>query len=91
MPKSTLDGLTTGQIQTFIDDGFVKLDHAFSADLAQQCREELWADMGLSPSHPEGWTEPVVRIGFKSSPPFVEAGNSARLRKAYDQLAGEGR
>ena len=91
MPKSTLDGLTTCQIQNFVDDGFVKLDHAFSPDLAQRCREELWADMGLSPDHPEGWTEPVVRVGFKSSPPFAEAGNSARLRKAFDQLAGEGR
>jgi hypothetical protein len=47
--------------------------------------------MGLSPDHPENWTEPVVRVGFKASTPFVEAANTPRLHRAYDQLAGEGR
>ena len=90
MPKTEQAGLTSSQVQTFIDDGFVKLESAFSADLAQRCRDELWTDIGLSPDEPEHWTEPVVRVGSKATPPFIEAANTPLLHKAYDQLAGEG-
>ncbi|MEY9124435.1 phytanoyl-CoA dioxygenase family protein [Bradyrhizobium yuanmingense] len=91
MPKTEQVGLTPRQVQTFIDDGFVKLENAFSTDLAKECRDELWADIGLSPDEPEHWTQPVVRVGAKATPPFIEAANTPRLHKAYDQLAGEGR
>jgi len=91
MPGNEHVGLTAGQVENFISDGFVKVEDAFSPNLAARARAELWHDMGLSPDRPEGWTQPVVRIGFKSSPPFVEAANTPRLCKAYDQLAGEGR
>ena len=89
IPQGTC--LTSDQVQSFINDGFVKVDDAFSRDLAEECRKELWAHMGLSPDQPETWTEPVVRIGWKSSPPFVAAANSPRLYGAYDSLVGEGR
>jgi hypothetical protein len=69
MPLSDCVGLTPTEVQTFIDDGFVKIETAFSTDLARQCRDALWAEMGLSPDHPENWTEPVVRVGFKASTP----------------------
>ncbi|MGY3031828.1 hypothetical protein ACVIIV_000998 [Bradyrhizobium sp. USDA 4354] len=91
MSKTEQVGLTPRQVQNFIDDGFVKLENAFSIDLARRCRDELWADIGLSPDEPENWTRPVVRVGFKASPPFIEAANAALLHKAYDQLVGEGR
>ena len=91
MPHTERDGLTFDQVQSFIDDGFVKIENAFSTDLAKQCRDELWADIGLSPDEPENWNRPVIRVGFKASPPFVEAANTPLLRRAYDQLAGEGR
>jgi hypothetical protein len=84
-------GLTAAQVQVFIDDGFVKIENAFSADTAKQCRDALWAEMGLLPDSPELWREPVVRVGFKASPPFVEASNTPILHRAYDQLVGEGR
>jgi len=90
MPSEPI-GLTPRQVQSFIDDGFVRIENAFSADLAQQCRDELWAEIGLSPDRPEAWTRPVVRVASKASPPFVEAANTPVLHKAYDQLAGEGR
>lgn len=83
--------LTPRQVQNFIADGFVKIENAFSAELAKQCRDALWADIGLSPDHPEQWTRPVVRVGSKASPPFIEAANVASLHRAYDQLVGEGR
>ena len=84
-------GLTSRQIQNFIDDGFVRIESAFSAELAKHCRDELWAELGLSPHEPEAWTQPVVRIAAKSSRPFIEAANTASLHRAYDQLVGEGR
>ena len=91
MSKAERIGLTSRQVQNFIDGGFVKIENAFGTDLAKQCRDELWADIGLSPDEPESWIQPVVRVGSKASAPFVEAANSPPLRAAYDQLVGEDR
>ena len=84
-------GLTSRQVQAFIDDGFIKIETAFSSDLANRCRDELWAAMGLSPDDSGGWIHPVIRVGSKASPPFIEAANMPLLHRAYDQLAGIGR
>lgn len=89
IPQAT--GLTSHQVENFINDGFVKVEDAFSRDLARDCRNELWADIGLAPDRPETWNEPVVRVASKSSPPFVAAANTPRLHAAYDSLVGEGR
>src|SRR4051812_19604052 len=91
MPETDQSCLTSRQVQDFVDDGFVKVRNAFSADLAKQCRDELWAAIGLSPEKPEDWIQPVIRVGAKASPPFIAAANTPLLRSAYDQLAGEGR
>jgi len=91
IPFQDDDGLSAAQLQAFVDDGFVRLDGAFGAELAAACRRELWDEIGLSPDAPQRWTQPVVRVGFKTSPHFVAAANSARLHRAYDQLVGAGR
>jgi hypothetical protein len=91
MPTIEPIGLTSHQVQNFINDGFVRVENAFSSDLATYCRNELWADMGLSPDEPENWAQPVIRVAAKASTPFVEAANTPRLHKAYDQLVGQGR
>lgn len=91
MPSSAHEALTEGQIKQFIDDGFVRIDDAFPAELAKRCRDELWDAMGLSPDDPQLWTKPVIRIASMSTPAFVEAANTPRLHRAYDQLAGPGR
>lgn len=91
MPNTENIGLTSRQVQSFIADGFVKIENAFSADLAHRCRSELWADIGLSPNHPENWFRPVIRVASKASPPFIEAANTSRLHRAYDQLVGANR
>jgi len=88
MPNIDHVGLTPGQVQSFIDDGFVRIENAFSADLAKQCRDALWAEIGLSPDEPEQWARPVVRVGFKSSPPFVAAANTPQLHAAYNSSSG---
>jgi hypothetical protein len=91
MSQSEHVGLTSRQVQSFIADGFVKIEDAFSRNLAERCRDELWAEIGLSPDAPETWIRPVVRVASKASPPFIEAANTPILHWAYDQLAGEGR
>lgn len=91
MPGTEHIGLTPEQVESFILYGFLRIENAFGSDLAEQCRGELWAEMGLSPDRRESWTSSVVRLGFKASPPFVKAANTPVLHRAYDQLVGEGR
>lgn len=88
---SQVRGLEPAQIEQFITDGFVRVDHAFSRTLADEARAILWKATGCAPDNPATWTQPVVRLGGFTAPPFVEAANTARLHAAYDQLAGQGR
>lgn len=83
--------LGAAHIARFIDEGFVRLDDAFPAELAAECRARLWRDTGCDPDDPRTWTRPVVRLGHYADAPFRAAGNSARLGGAYDQLVGSGR
>lgn len=91
MTDAPHSGLSTAQIDHFIEHGYLRLDAAFDADLAQAGRNALWRAMGLSPDAPDGWTRPVVRLGFMTSAPFVAAANTPRLHQAYDGLVGPGR
>lgn len=91
MPNTDSAGLGDAEVRHFIDNGFVKLDEAFSREVADQCRAELWAEMGLSPDAPASWSRPVIRVASMSSPPFVAAANTPKLHRAYDRLVGKGR
>jgi hypothetical protein len=91
MSNSKLTGLTPGQVESFIEDGFIRIDNAFPSDLARQCQDELWAAMGLSPDRIESWTQPVIRIPSMSTPAFVQVANTPILHRAYDQLVGADR
>ncbi|MFC3711355.1 phytanoyl-CoA dioxygenase [Sphingoaurantiacus capsulatus] len=82
-----LDDLT---VEAFMRDGFIRLDGAFPPELAAAAREVMWADMGVRPDDPAGWTQPVVRLGHYFTPPFTEAANTPRLHAAYDALVGAG-
>ena len=82
--------LTRDEIERFVADGFLRLDGAFSAQLADQCATELWAAAGVDRDDPSTWSSPVIRINALATPPFVEAANTPALREAYDQLVGEG-
>lgn len=75
----------------FIEDGFVRVPEAFPPDLAAECREILWRDLGLDPGDPATWTRPVVRLGHYAQEPFQAAANTDRLHAAFDALAGAGR
>lgn len=83
--------LTPAQIEQFITSGFVRLDEAFPAELADEGRAILWPETGCDPDDPSTWTQPVVRLGGYADPPFVRAANTKRLHAAFDQLVGPGR
>jgi hypothetical protein len=83
--------LSTSAIQQFIEKGFVKIEGAFSRELAAQGREILWRDTGCDPDNPATWTQPVIRLGGYAQPPFAQAVNTPQLRTAFDQLVGVGR
>jgi hypothetical protein len=87
----TLPALSAAQIDAFITNGFVRIDNAFPRELADQGRAILWAATGCDPHDSATWTQPVVRLGEFSQPPFRQAANTPALRAAYDQLAGPGR
>jgi len=79
------------QIEQFITDGFVRIDHAFRRETADAARAILWKATGCSPDDPATWTRPVIRLGMFTEPPFIEAANTPRLHAAFDQLVGPGR
>jgi len=79
------------QVRRFIDDGFLRLEQAFSHELADECRDILWRDTGCDPRDPATWTKPVVRLGDYAQEPFRLAANTPRLHAAFDQIVGAGR
>ncbi|MDR6569595.1 phytanoyl-CoA dioxygenase family protein [Chitinophaga ginsengisegetis] len=81
--------LNPQQIQSFITDGFVRIDNAFSADLAGEARNILWKDIPADPNDSSTWTKPVVWLGMYTQEPFIKAANTAVLHNAFDQLVGK--
>lgn len=82
------NALTAAQIDSFVADGFVRIDNAFSDDVAEQCLDILWKDTGADRHDPKTWTKPVIRLGGYSQQPFRDAANTPVLTAAYDQLVG---
>lgn len=83
--------LSQAQIAAFISDGFIRIDNAFSRELADQGRAILWRDTGCDPNDPATWTKPVIRLDQYGQAPFVAATNTPQLHSAFDQLVGPGR
>lgn len=91
MPAIHQYALNAVQVEHFIERGYFKFENAFSSNLAREGREKLWAMMNLSPDESSTWKHPVVRLGFMTEHPFVEAANTPALHAAYDALVGEDR
>lgn len=91
MPNNKTQPPSDAQISNFIEQGFLRLDDAFPPELAVHARNVLWGAMALSPDNPKGWTQPIIRLGLFSDPPFVTAANTPRLHAAYNVLVGDGR
>ena len=82
--------LTSEQIESFINDGFIKIEDAFPTVLADECRAILWKATQCDPKNPDSWIHPVIRIPELGLEPFIKAANTPVLHKAFDQLAGKG-
>lgn len=83
--------LGDAEVQQFIDDGFVRIDHAFPRDLAEEARAILWRDTGCDPHDPTTWTKPVIRLPGYWQLPFRQAASTPVLQAAFDRLVGKGR
>lgn len=82
--------LSKKEIEQFILRGFVRIDNAFSQELADTALDILWNDLPCDRTNPSTWTEPVIRLGMYSHPPFTESLNTHKLHLAFNQLVGEG-
>lgn len=83
--------LSGAQIEGFVREGFLRVEGAFSREVAEGCRRVLWRATGCIEDDPSTWTRPVVRIGEIAGPLFREAANTPRLHAAFDALVGAGR
>src|SRR5688572_25460070 len=83
--------LSAAQVRRFVDDGVLRVDQAFSAQVAAAVRQVLWRDSGCDPDDPRTWTRPVIRLGEYTGPPFSDAIDTPLLREAFDGLVGQGR
>ncbi len=91
MDSGLVPALNAADISSFIRDGFVRLNRAFSRENAQEAREILWRATGCDPNDSSTWTQPVIRLGQFGQAPFREAANTPVLHQAFDQLVGAGR
>lgn len=85
-----MSSLSSAQIDRFINQGFIKIENAFSSAIADECRAILWKATQCDPDNPQSWTQPVIRIGEMALEPFKKAANTTILHTAFDQLAGKG-
>jgi hypothetical protein len=89
--SSVAQALSEADVARFIRDGFVRINGAFSPEIAAAARRILWRDLGASPDDRATWTRPVVRLGNYGQVPFVVAANTPFLHSAFDRLVGAGR
>ncbi|MGA6121743.1 phytanoyl-CoA dioxygenase family protein [Sphingobacterium anhuiense] len=81
--------LSKKEIEQFIHNGFVRIDNAFSQDVANAILDILWNDLPFERSNPSTWTEPVIRLGMYTQQPFVDSLNTEKLYSAFNQLIGK--
>ena len=79
------------QRQQFVRDGYIRVNNAFSPEIAAEARAILWRDTGCDPDDPSTWVRPVIRLNDYNQAPFRAAANTPVLRAAFDELVGPGR
>jgi phytanoyl-CoA dioxygenase PhyH len=91
IPMPQFQPLSGEEIYGFIHDGFVRIDNAFTRETAKEARAILWRDTGCDPNDRSTWTQPVIRLGGYSDPPFQAVASAPKLVAAFDQIVGAGR
>lgn len=79
------------QVDAFIANGFVRIEGAFPGEVAAECRDIIWRDLGADPGDPATWPRTVAARPDYAQQPFVAAANTPRLHAAFDALVGKGR
>lgn len=87
----SIEPLSDGDVERFVEEGAIRLESAVPREIADECRQLLWSATGCLEDDPSTWSRPMVRIDFRSDPPFRAAANTPTLHAAYDRLAGAGR
>lgn len=77
-------------VQQFIEHGYIKIENAFSPEVASAARAVLWKDINCREDDPSTWNQPVIWLGEYSQQPFVQAANTPTLHSAFDLLVGRG-
>lgn len=80
--------LADDEIERFVRDGYVKVEQAFSRELAARCVDELWSMLDVTRDDPDTWTRPIIRIPGTSKPSVVAAINTDRLTGAINDVLG---
>lgn len=78
-------------LERFLRDGFVKIEGAFPARVAEHCARLLWRETGYDPEDPATWKDAVFWVSDMAQGPFAAAVNSSALHEAFDLLVGEDR
>ena len=78
-------------IESFVRDGYTRLDDAFDPSTARAAAEHLLAAAGLDGHDPSTWPGPMVRVPGSTDAAVVAAINTERIDGALDQLLGPGR
>jgi hypothetical protein len=83
--------LSNAQIDQFIQDGYIRVDEAFSTETARAAVDILWNDLPYDRSRPDSWTAPVIRLGHYTQQPFIDSVNNQKLYSIFNCLAGAGK
>jgi hypothetical protein len=76
-------------LDAFVADGYVKVEHAAPREVADDARARLWKQLGLSPDAPNQWSAPVMWASdLTGDGPFGELARSPRLAAALDLICG---
>lgn len=90
MPKV----LTSGQIEQFMEKGWVKLEQAYTEKDALAAQDYVWkqlAQRGVLRGQRETWTQSMVKMNENYDTPEFRKCKTERLVGAIEDLIGEGR
>lgn len=84
--------LTQEDHRCFRETGFLRLERAFGADLAEQQRTSIWKELGrqygVRESDRDTWQQPPKQLRRTRDDPRFQAMGTERLRGALDELLG---
>lgn len=81
--------LNPNEIEQFVQNGFIRIDDAFSKEISNAVLDILWNDLPCDRFNPSTWIEPVIRLGIYAGEPFVNSVNTPKLHSAFNQLIGQ--